>query len=141
MLISIIASMNFLSVKEAIFKTPNYSDWTPTFQSIRTSAPFKVSLPSLLLRSPEGSCYHQHMPEITELFLPLLQMSHTLIFWESDLSPVNAIFTIALEPGRKRHCPPFTRTSQTQALPIKVSLQHSQDQGCISMLERENNPE
>ncbi|KAG5198291.1 hypothetical protein MJG53_012911 [Ovis ammon polii x Ovis aries] len=40
-------------------------------------------------------------------------MSHTLTFWDIELSPANAIFSVALGFGRKGHCPLFTRTSRT----------------------------
>lgn len=97
---------------------------SPTFQFIKMSVLFRVSLLSLLPWSPQGRYCHPHMPEITKLLLPLLQMSHTLMFWDIELSPVSATFSIALGFGRKGLCPLFTRL-QTKAHLLKVSSQHS----------------
>lgn len=60
------------------------------FQILRISCPYRVSLPSLLWRSFQERCCHPSKPEITGLLLPLLQMSHTLMFWDNDLSPASA---------------------------------------------------
>lgn len=59
-------------------------------------------------------------------------MSHTLMFWDIELSPANAIFSIALGFGRKGHCPLFTRTSRTGMIWL-LSEPYGLYQACLTV--------